>query len=650
MKGHTGGLALALAIAAAGAAQAQSTVASDAAPMPAYQDRVIEGLKPVIEDADVAAQENYDSSGWARQMRFETRIGQDSFSSAQQRTTGGVALYGLIETPNYGVLSIDGQVGFSPGGSSITLRQRGLALDGGWSVNNAVGVIGSLAPDLTRRPSRVYVPGYLLEGVETEWIQRGQGLQLQASTGQPGRIDGSLIGRFQRLPGTVTSAGAQIDQGPWALAARLAQASGVDATYEPTLTGGLAEARSAQLSLRRESDGKSLQANLISTSTSAPMPTRYGLWIDGEVRNGANNYSGGLFRLDPGLSWAGQPMANDIDGGYIRGAWQTRQWSADASLDLLRSVSNPSSTGTFLTFSGRWRYSHSLSFSAGASARSFNGNAWNTYSEVRWQNGWGSSGLRLDLTYEAGQQVRTQKFTFDQDWQVPTGWALATSVSAGRDTTGGQQQALLAAAASINAPLTSSAMLRGNLTTERVGNNSSRLGINAGLSWRLAPHWSLEGNYNLTQGRAQLSASIDPLATPLPFDAVTTSGRSLFVALRWEESAGSRSAPLGGLPLQGGGRIAGTVFLDANNNGHQEANESGAAGVTIYLDNRYSVRTDAQGQFEFPFVAAGPHAITVLNETLPLPWAVSRSGTTTVEVRIRESRRVDIGVVRQGSD
>jgi hypothetical protein len=652
MKGRSLRFLLTLGLAAVSTVQAQGPATPDSDPnsKPAYQDRVIEGLKPTIEDADVAAEATYDNSGWARQLRFETRIGQDSFTNASQRTSGGVALYGLIETPNFGVLSLDGQLSRNPGGGALTLRQRDLPLDGGWSVNNELGVIGSLAPDLTRRPSRVYVPGYLLEGIETEWTHRGQGLQLQASTGQPGRLDGSIIGSFQRLPGMVTSAGAQIGQGPWSLAARLAQASGVEATYVPTLSGGLVDARSAQFALRRESDGKSVQANLVSTSNSALLPTRSGLWVDGEARDGANIYSGGLFWLDPGLSWAGQPMANDAAGGYIRSAWQTRQWSADASLDLLRSVSNPSNAGAFLAASGRWRYSRRLSFSAGASVRSFNGNAWNNFGELRWQTDWGSSGLRLDLTNEPDQLLRTQKLSLDQDWQVPTGWALATSVSAGRATSAGQQQTLLAAAASVNAPLTSSATLRGNLTTERIGIGNSSVGINVGLSWRLTPRWSLEGNYNLTQGRTQLSQSIDPLATPLPFDSITTTGHSLFIGLRWQESAGSRGAPLGGQPLQGGGRIEGTVFLDANSNGHQEASESGAAGVTVYLDNRYSVRTDAQGHFEFPFVAAGPRVITVLNETLPLPWVAPRDGAAKVEVRVRENRRVDIGVVRQGSE
>lgn len=639
---------MALGIAATGAAQAQNAAATG--PETVYQDRVIEGLKPSIDDADMAAQANFDSSGWARQMRVETRIGQDSFSGDHQRATGGVSLYGLLETPNYGVLSIDTQGGFRPSGGSLTLRQRGLPVEGGWSVNNAAGVIGSLAPDLAQGPSRVYVPGYLLEGVQTEWVQRSQGLQLQASTGRPGRIDGNLIGRFQPLTGTVRSAAAQINQGPWALALRLSKARNVENTFAIAPLAGPVDARSAQLIVRRELNGNSLQANLVSTSTHTLAPTRFGLWIDGETRDGANIYSGGLFRLDPGLSWAGQPMASDAAGAYMRAAWQTRQWSADVSLDLLQSISNPSSTGTFLNTSGRWRYSHTMSFAAGAAVRDFNGRAWNTFGEIRWQNSLGSSGLRLDLTRETALQESIRRISFDQDWQMPTGWALTTSLAAGRSTASDGQKNLLATAVSVNAPLSSSSTLRGNFTTEQVGSISSRQGINMGLSQRLTQHWSVEASYYLNRGSTRLTRSIDPLATPTAFDTIKTNGNSVFIALRWEQSAGSRNVPLGGDPLNGGGRVEGRVFLDANNNGHQEASESGAAGITVFLDNRYTVRTDAQGHFEFPFVAAGLHVVTMLNETLPLPWTALRDGATKVDVRVRDTVSVNIGVVRQSSE
>ncbi|MDT4861308.1 hypothetical protein FQZ97_959090 [compost metagenome] len=116
--------------------------------------------------------------------------------------------------------------------------------------------------------------------------------------------------------------------------------------------------------------------------------------------------------------------------------------------------------------------------------------------------------------------------------------------------------------------------------------------------------------------------------------------------LRYELQAGSRSVPMGGKPSDGGGRIEGTVYFDANRSGTQEASESGVPGVTVYLDNRYAVRTDTQGRFEFPFVASGPRTVTVRNETLPLPWAVVDEGQAKVDVRLRETTRLSLPVQR----
>ena len=608
-----------------------------------YEDRVIDGLITPIQDDDDNAQANYNPEGWSRQLRFETRLGQDTFNSQRQRRTIGVAIYGLIETPNHGVLSIDGQLASNPSGSTLTLRQRGLPMDGGWFANNEIGVVGSGAPALNQGASRIYVPTYLLQGISTEWINPAEGLQLQASSGQPGRIDGSVAGRFEGYSGLVNSVGLQLNESPWSFAARVADARRLALTSNPADSGGLLDASSVQLSARRQMGAQSLQANMVSTTSSRSTRTQNGFWADGETQDGPVGYSAGLFWLDPGLSWAGQPMASDAAGGYVRSSWQSRQWSAEGGFDLLRAVSDPQRTGIFATGSGRWRYSRSVSVGAGASVRSFNGNAWSTYSELRWQNDWGSSGMRLDLTSQAQQRAR--QLTLNHDWRVATSWSLATSVSAGQAHVGDQRENLWGTALSLSAPIAADVMVRGNVTLEQ-GGSSRRTGINAGLSWRVSPQWSLDGSYNLNRGRSRLSTSIDPLAPPLPFESTTTQSSSVFVALRWEDRAGSRSAPLGGQPLQGGGRIEGVVFLDTNRNGRQEAGESGTAGVTVYMDNRYAARTDSQGRFEFPFVAAGTHTITVLRETLPLPWVPAQDKPMPVEVLVRDQLRLSIGAVR----
>ena len=70
------------------------------------------------------------------------------------------------------------------------------------------------------------------------------------------------------------------------------------------------------------------------------------------------------------------------------------------------------------------------------------------------------------------------------------------------------------------------------------------------------------------------------------------------------------------------------------------------SNVTVILDGRFSVRTDANGRFDFAAVAAGRHVITVQGDNLPLPWTLTNSGRTDVEVGTRERTEVDIGALR----
>ena len=92
------------------------------------------------------------------------------------------------------------------------------------------------------------------------------------------------------------------------------------------------------------------------------------------------------------------------------------------------------------------------------------------------------------------------------------------------------------------------------------------------------------------------------------------------------------------------------MFLDANRNGTQEAGETGAQGVTVLLDGRYPTKTDAQGRFEFPLVSAGDRTLTVLNETLPLPWIAQGDARTRLTVRLRDTAVLSIPVTRQGTE
>jgi hypothetical protein len=633
------------------AAWAQTTPAAPAT-APAYVDRVIENLPP--EPTDDAEAYPYDREGWPRFLRLETRLGTQPFDQAR-KTRIGYGIYGLLETPNHGTLSIDGTYAPSDSSGTLTLRQRAMPLAGGWLASNELGVINSPAPGIMRLPSRVFVPSAILQGISTEWENPGHGVQLQAATGEPGRLDFLPASGFRRLPGRRTSFGGQwrvnasdaqpLSNQGWTLALQHEDARDVSSLDVPLQAGDIVDANSTLLALRHESAEHRIQGQVVSTQASNLAGARNGFWIDSEWDDGPRRHGVGAYRLDPELTWAQLPLASDIVGAYVRTSWRTRQWSAEGSVDWLDSVSGLSGSGYYATGSARWRLNRDHTLGAGSTVRRFNGDAWSNYGDWRFQNPWGTSGLRLEFS-GGDNQADSRRLTWDQDWVVPQGWTLSTSLGAGTyaDTASQPGETAWSAALSVSAPLSSKASLRGNFNTERNNAGQERHSLNLGANWRINTRWSLEGNYNRSTGRSRFNPSLDPLA-PLPL-VVPESDRSFYAVLRYELEAGSRNVPLGGKVADGGGRIEGKVYFDANRSGTQEASELGVPNVTVYLDNRYAVRTDSQGRFEFPFVASGPRTVSVRGDTLPLPWNVVDQGQSKVDVRRRESLSLTIPVQR----
>jgi hypothetical protein len=619
---------------------------------PAYVDRVIDNLPPEAPSDNEGY--DYNREGWPRFLRLETRLGTQPFDQTRS-TRLGFGVYGLLETPNHGTLSVDGTYAPRDSSGTLTLRQRGMPLDGGWLTSNELGLINAAAPDIMRLPARIYLPSAILQGLSSEWENAGHGLQLQATAGEPGRLDFLPASGFRQLPGRRTTLGGQwritspdddpLSRQGWTAALAHEDARGVTELDQPQQPSDYVNASSTVLALRQEGAEHHIQAQVVSTQNSHLSDARHGFWIDGEWKEGPRRHGVGAYRLEPGLTWANLPLANDILGAYVRSNWRTRQWSAEGSVDVLDSISGRSASGFFATGSGRWRINRDHTLGAGASVRRFSGDAWSTYGDWRFQNIWGTSGLRLELAGGEAQSS-SRALIWDQEWVVPQGFAFSTSLG----TTAYSATESLPAentwngALSVTAPLTSKASLRANLNTERSDSGQTRVGLTLGANWRIDARWSLEGNYNRSSGRSRFTPSLDPLA---PVGQTTAeSDRSFYAVLRYEFDAGSRNVPLGGKATDGGGRIEGTVFFDANRSGTQDASETGAPGVTVSLDNRYAVRTDAQGRFSFPFGASGPRTVTVRNETLPLPWGVVDEGQTKVDVRLRETTRLSLPVQR----
>jgi hypothetical protein len=606
---------------------------------------VIEGLEPAGEGA-AEGEVPYEREGWPRFLRLETKLGTQPFGDRER--SAGFTIAGAVVTPNHGTLSVDGSIAADEGRSAVTVRQRGLPMDGGWFANNEAGVTTPLAPALMRQPSRIYVPSQYTRGASTEWVNLAQRTQLMAASGKPGWLQGYPVSGFVTLPGTLTSVGAQQGFGAWAAAVRHERGNGISLFEDPLSPADILDTRATHVAVRAETQAHSVQANAVWSRSTATSDTRRGVWVDGEHRRGTSLYGWGFFRMDPDLSWSGQGMSSDTEGVFARGSWQTRQWSADANVDALRSISRPDESGVYVSGNGRWRWSRSLTLGAGGSFRDYSGKAGSAFADARLRSEWGYSGFRADGTSSRG--LRTRRLAADHAWILPQGWALNAGLALGRESGENAAGRFWGGAAAFTVPLANAVTLLGSASTERREDGSRTTGANATLQWRLGPHWSVEGNFLHSQGRQVRAVPIDPLAPPPERLVLPTDSRAYYLVLRYEEGAGSLGVPLGGGPGTGGGSIEGVVFLDANRSGVQEAGEPGAAGVTVYLDGRYAVRTDSQGRFEFPYVGPGTRVVRVLNETLPLPWETGDRQDTRVEVRVRESARIALPVVRRTGD
>ncbi len=662
-------------------ATAQAPRAANAAGAPTYQDKYIDdgGLVPEV-FADES--ETTDPSGLARAIRVDAVASMLARTGSQNITENGVLASAQWQTLNYGAFTFDASArtgnsgtAFGPGyaaGGTATLWQRGLAFDGGWVADSALGVLNSPNIGLARSQIRFYLPTWPMAGGSTDW--RGpSGIQLVAGAGVPGVNGGILVPAFQTLHGQTVTVGGQWSPAPrWTLGAQYSQANDVNlalGTYSSV--GGPASSRTAYLGAAWRDKMDSVQLNVLEGTVNAASPA-WGVWLDANVGSGRYQNNFGAFRLEPGLAWGNQIVSSDTQGAYYRLNYQSRQWQVNTGIDLAYSVSGLGSDSVFATGDVRYQYSRDLGFGGVFNVRRNTGTttgttgipspvdtgagspiAWSVQGSVDHINPWGVG--RAQLNYAQDQYQNNSVMTLDQTWSVPVGATLSTTASIGHIVTRSIPAAGLLAdgtgvslAANGSGEVAYGLTLNGNLRWGTVTNGNGATGIfaNVALAWRLANSWSLLATYyqNRTSAWTPLvvSSPISPPATPI--DAAND--RGAFLTLRYEFSAGSRFAPLGGRPGSASGRLTGTIFLDANENGRMDAGEAVVPNIMVVLDGRFSTRTDANGRFDFPFVASGPRVLNVVSDNLPLQWTVANDGRVEAEVHTRDSTEVNIPATR----
>ncbi len=632
-----------------------------------YQDRYIGGgsLAPDISKGD-AESESSDSQGLTRSLQVDGVVSALSSRGSGSPTNveeNGIVAKSQWETVAYGAWSLDasartGGSGLGPSeqgqGGVVTLRERGMPFDGSWQADNALGDINTPDIGLARLQPRFYLPTSPMQGLTTEW--RGpQGLQIVAGGGVPGFFDGIEVPDFRTLDGSTATAGAQWSPAShWTVGGQFIEAHDVNLSIGPVIDGpALITSNTELLTASWADHGEHLQFNLLDGDVSGKA-NAVGGWVDGSITQGRVQQNAGIFRIDPNMTWGNQVISDDAQGGYYRFDYQSRQWLADVGIDEVRSVSGLGSSTTFLTGNTRYQMSRDWGIGSVANISRTDGETnWSLGSYVDHLNSWGTGRVQADLAeVQAGRDVT---LALNQTWSTPVGMRLSTSASveriSGAFVNGLQQDStVLGLAAFGGGQFTAKLSVEGNVNWAATvqGRAAPAVSANVSLTYRLSQNWEILATYYDSQtGSWTPLTVVSPLTPTLATAAVPAfEERGVFLTLRYRRASGSHFAPLGGAPGAGSGEIAGVVFLDANSNGRIDAGEAGAPNVTVVLDGRYSVQTDATGRFDFPVVATGHHVITVVSDNLPLPWALINEGRTEFEVSTRDRTQISIAAQR----
>lgn len=638
--------------------------------VPAYQDRYIANgtLSPDISGGDFSGG---DGTGLARSIRIDgvaSIIDQQGPNAPPATHENGFILNAQWDTMSYGAFSADGALrlgeGASPPGvdnygtASFALHERGLPFDGGWQADNALGDINAPIIALAHLQPRFFLTQSPMEGVDSEW-HGPFGLQLVAGVGEPGIFDGIKVPTFTTLGGSTATVGAQWSPSThWTLGGEFTDANDTNLYYQP-ISGTNASASNERISsstgylAAAYQDGPSrAQLNLIDGTLNGG-GNSFGSWVDASHTFGALTQGVGAFRIDPNFAWGNQLITSDVQGGYYRLDYLSRRWSSEFDVEEVASVSGNASTITFLSSNARYQLTRDAGVGAVLNVRrDDDGNAWSAEGYFDQLNDYGTGRAQLD--YATDTQTQDGGFTLQQSWKMPVGERLATSVGADKIRSRGaatllQDSTVVRAALYGGGDLTARLALDATIQWAQAvqGEAATSRSADISLSYRISRAWSVLADYYESRVGSWTPLQVtSPLNPPQPTVIPTMGTRGVFLTVRYQAARGLHFAPLGGAPGSASGRLTGVVYLDANENGRYDAGEAGAPNVTVILDGRFSVRTDASGRFDFPAVAAGHHILTVQSDNLPLPWALVNQGRTEVDVITRDRVDVNIAAVR----
>lgn len=672
-----------------------------------YQDRFMqaEDLKAAELEEEAALREEPEGlRSWSVETRVGAATGGATGAPDRRAHEAGLRLDYRQQTLNFGewLLQADGRVAGGDAsvgwgglgalgmagnttGARVTLRNLGLPLAGGWWADTTVGDAYSEITDGLARSQRLSLGTTTVRGLGVR-LYRG-GTELRAGWGVRGALAGGPFAGFEQTQGQLAWAGAtRLLDKRWYVAGQAALAKNIPERYynlfEPTGSGSVdvgSWALAVGQGLRDRWDEGGLRwratwmGSRVSAGVLAPSATAHGLFLEGRRRVGRATHEFGLHWAQPRLYQGDYPLLVGQRGLYWRmdHASQRLSWNlgvdherggADGTWSLAAYRRTGLSGGFQYQASRRTSYGGNLSLAnvryqgSGTTLAGSRGRSATVYGFYQTRIAdWPRS--RFSLTWRRNEQIVLDSATatgyelqWEQDWlrelRETRQPEFTTTLGHAWDRSGGgptrryptagvrgrlwfDNDLMLAAQLRYTAQhggLSSSRGLSGNLSAER----------SLGNGW----HFGLQASFNEARVTVPMGGG---WAGPARYQA---RDRSVQLFLRWDGQRGRPHQVLGDPRGQGTGRIEGRVFFDHDGDGRQQPGEAGAPQVEVLLDGRYRTRTDRDGRFEFPVVSTGRHQITVVLDTVPLPWTAAAEAGTSAHVPLRGQALVDIPLMR----
>ena len=571
--------------------------------------------------------------------------------NARTRTEQGVTLKWRRETLDYGFLSAevtgrlqkdDRRFDGSDETGFMRFAQEDFAVGDRWLLNSTLGDQPARANSLITRSFRFSLPSSFVRGASAELGDGRQEWRVQA--GRVGNLTGERILTFESEKATLAGIGYRSQFLPrWTGALQFWALRDDADTDEHASTAGVLE-------YRGDGDDR-YQLHALQSSAG-----RLGVWLDADRQRAGWRHRYGAFRLDPGLQWLDDSIANDRQGLYWRSDRRATRYTLNLGTDVTETNidADPLRAGTVTGSAfvrGTWLVRRDLQIGgsldlratrdgSGTAVADENRTAGRAFVSRNW--GLGTTRLEAESAFTRGDVANHDAYelTLDHAWKMPAGTDLSTNLRSVRErgSNGRLDLVSLAALARVELGDGLSISTDTSATIADSGREDSRsLRLNVGLNWQLSRQWRLDITNDVLHTRTRGAGGRDH-GTDL----------ELFARLRWSETSGSEPAVLGLRgTTPGTGRISGTVFFDENRDGVRSPGELPVAGALVLLDGRRATaRTDARGRYEFWPVFTGEHQVSLRVEDLPLPWGLEDETPRRATVTPRSTESVDFALVR----